>query len=106
MAKEWAKAFYNSKAWKKCREGYIQSVHGLCESCLERNKLTPGNILHHKTWLTPENIHEPDVTLNWGNLRYDCQDCHNKEHHGSDEVVREGLRFNEYGELVEGESSE
>jgi 5-methylcytosine-specific restriction protein A len=102
MAKEWAKKFYNSKAWQKCREGYIDTVHGLCETCLDKNKLTPGYILHHKTWLTPENINDPNITLNWDNLKYECQDCHNKEGSTDKEIVREGLMFNEYGELVEG----
>ena len=61
----------------------------------------PGLIVHHKVTLTPENINEPNITLNWELLRYDCQDCHNREHHGSrDEVVRDGLYFNESGELV------
>ena len=31
MAKDWARPFYNSKQWRKCREGYKQSVNGLCE---------------------------------------------------------------------------
>lgn len=102
MAKEWAKKFYNSKSWQQCREGYIQSVQGLCERCLEKNKLTPGYIVHHKEPLTPMNINDPAVSLNWELLEYVCQDCHNKEHHGNDyEVIREGLMFNEYGDLIE-----
>lgn len=31
MAREFAKKFYNSKAWKKCREAYKKKVNGLCE---------------------------------------------------------------------------
>ena len=99
MAKDWAKKFYSSKAWQDGREGYIKSKFGICERC-ER----PGDIVHHKEYLTPGNINNPDITLNWDNLELLCQDCHNKEHHGSDEgTVREGLMFNEYGELIRSE---
>ena len=60
-----------------------------------------GYIVHHKVLLTPMNINNPDVTLNWKHLEYVCQDCHNKEHHGNGEgVTAEGLIFDEYGELV------
>lgn len=79
MAKEFAKAFYNSKRWKKCREAYIkhrESIDGgLCETCHERI----GYIVHHKEELTPENINDPDITLGFSNLKYDCHICHQKE---------------------------
>jgi 5-methylcytosine-specific restriction endonuclease McrA len=101
MAKEWAKAFYDSKAWQQVRELKIQLVHGLCERCLKKGIIKPGKIVHHTVELTPENINNPEIALNIDLLEYDCQDCHNREHHGNDEeVVREGLMFNEYGDLV------
>lgn len=102
MAKDWAVSFYKSAAWDKCREGYISSVHGLCERCTTP---TPGKIVHHKEYLTPENIIDPNITLNWELLEYLCQRCHNNEHHGDGKgegVIREGLMFDEYGNLVEG----
>ena len=73
MAKDWAKGFYNSKEWRKCRRDYIIFVLGLCEVCGR-----PGYILHHKTELTPDNIDDPDIAYSWDNLQYLCQDCHNK----------------------------
>ena len=102
MAKDFAKAFYRSKEWRKCREAYIQSVNGLCERCLAKGKLVPGYIVHHKIHLTPENINNPEITLNWDNLEYLCHDCHNKEHGVGKpaEVTREGLVFDEFGGLV------
>lgn len=79
MAKEFAKGFYNSKQWQKCRAAYIayrKSIDGgMCESCHN----VPGYIVHHKIELTPENIHDPDIALNFNNLKYDCHICHNKE---------------------------
>ena len=102
MARDFAKRFYNSKAWQRCREGYIQSVQGLCERCLKDGKYIPGYIVHHKVLLTPENISNPDVTLRWDNLEYVCQDCHNKEHHGTDDgVTADGLMFDEYGNIIQ-----
>lgn len=80
MAREFAKIFYNSQQWKKCRSAYIayrKSIDGgLCEVCHEKT----GYIVHHKTELTPENINNPDIALGFGNLKYDCLECHNKEH--------------------------
>ncbi|SDO79636.1 HNH endonuclease [Halobacillus aidingensis] len=68
----------------------------MCERCG-----APGDIVHHKEYITPGNIHDPNITLNHENLEYLCQTCHNREHHGSGEdTVREGLAFNGDGELV------
>ena len=103
MAKKWAESFYKSKEWKECRKAYIASVDGLCERCLEKGIVKPGYIVHHIEHLTPENIDDPEVTLNFDNLEYVCKKCHDKEHFLTEpEVTREGLKFNEHGELVEG----
>lgn len=79
MAQEFAKKFYNSSAWKYCRESYIayrRSIDGgLCETCHKRY----GVIVHHKIWLTPENISDPEISLNHKHLKYDCLECHNRE---------------------------
>jgi len=103
MAKKWAKSFYNSKEWQECRAAYIDLVGGLCERCLEKGKVNPGYIVHHKTYLTPENINDPEVTLNFNELEYLCKECHDEEHGvgASKEALRKGLEFNEFGELVE-----
>jgi hypothetical protein len=91
--KSWAKKFYYSIAWKKCRETYIISVHGLCEKCSK-----PGYIVHHKEVLTPKNINNPDVTLNHGKLEYLCLECHNSIH--GDTATADGLVFDENGDIV------
>lgn len=101
MAKAYAKKFYNSKAWKKCRESYIAKVHGLCEHCLKEGKHVPGYIVDHIKEITPYNINDPNITLNHDNLQYLCLPCHNKKTFGEDyEVVRDGLTFDENGDLV------
>lgn len=89
MAREFAKKFYDSSAWKKSRAAYIayrRSVDGgMCESC----HAIPGYIVHHKTELSPENIGNPEITLNFDNFKFDCHICHNKERKRREEA--EGL---------------
>ncbi|MCM3536584.1 HNH endonuclease [Priestia endophytica] len=96
--KEYAKKFYKSKAWYRCRQSYITSQHGLCERCKG-----VGKIVHHKTYITPQNINNPAITLSHSNLELLCQDCHNKEHHASDAVVSSGLMFDSNGDLIRSE---
>src|SRR5699024_3635872 len=88
-----SRAVYTSAAWIKCRTGYMQSQHYVCERCGGI-----GEICHHKTYITPENIHDPYITLNWDNLECVCQHCHNAEHHTSP-ITRDGLQFDEEGNL-------
>ena len=97
--KEYSRKFYNSTAWRKCQKSYLSSVDGLCERCKAQGKVQPADIVHHKTYITPENINDANITLNWDNLEALCQDCHNKEHHGADQVA-EGLMFDANGDLV------
>lgn len=83
MAKDFAKGFYNSKKWHRCRDSYIgiriQIDGGLCEVC--KDKL--GYIVHHKKTLTASNINDPDISLNHEMLMYVCKDCHDLfEGHG------------------------
>lgn len=83
MAKEWAKAFYNSKRWQQCRDSYVSqriiTDGGECEIC----GISQGYIVHHKTALTESNIGNPDISLSHDNLQYVCKDCHDKiEGHG------------------------
>jgi len=100
MAQEWARGFYNSKAWEKCRKAYIQSVNGLCERCLKEGKYVPGIEVHHKIPLTPENINNPEITLSFDNLELLCPSCHSLEHNKKYSAVREDVMFDENGDLV------
>lgn len=78
--REFAERFYKSKAWQNNRDLYAKSVHGLCEDCLAKGELVPGQIVHHLVELTPENINDPAVTMAWTNLRLVCRD-HHKQYH-------------------------
>lgn len=93
--KLWAKTFYKSRSWRDCRDAYFTSQHGLCERCSQ-----PGKIVHHKIWLTPENINNPNISLNFEHLELLCQTCHNQEH-TSGAVTVDGLRFDESGNLIQ-----
>lgn len=102
MAKEFAKAFYNSKAWEHCRDSYIARRvtidGGLCETCHD----ALGYIVHHKEPLTPENIKDPTIALNHELLEYDCKQCHDrKEGHGvGKEMVPVICAFDDDGAVI------
>lgn len=95
--REFSSKFYKSALWRKCRQQYIDSRiiidGGLCETCHSRL----GYIVHHKTWITPENINDPNVTLNQDNLKYDCLVCHNKE---SEKEEQPKYIFTDNGDVV------
>ena len=100
--KEFAKSFYNSKKWERCREAYISERMridgGLCEECRERL----GYIVHHTITLTEDNINDPNIALNHEYLSYECKSCHDKhEGHGVNNK-REALlvMFDEEGQPV------
>lgn len=101
MAQKWAKSFYRSKKWLRCRDAYISYRvmvdGGLCEECRDK----PGYIVHHKTALTPENISDPEVSLNSWNLEYVCKDCHDRfEGHGLNRSERPLCRFDADGQPI------
>ena len=97
MAHDYATTLYSSKAWHKLRKSYL-SVHPLCERCLKRGDIVPAKIIHHREYVTPLNINDVYVTLNWDNLESLCQDCHNIEHHG--EHIKLDYAFDSTGQIV------
>ncbi|MDC2866525.1 HNH endonuclease signature motif containing protein [Bacillus sp. BP-3] len=97
MAKEYAKSFYNSKEWRKCRASYISStLDGMCEHCKEQ----PGYIVDHIVEITPDNINDPDITLNHSNLQFLCLQCHNIKTFRKYKPLREDVMFDENGQLI------
>lgn len=80
MAREFARQFYSSEAWNQCRSGYKKSVGGLCEHCLAKGQYVPGEIVHHKIHITPQNISRPEIVLDWNNLELLCRECHAEMH--------------------------
>lgn len=83
MAKEWAKGFYNSRRWNKCRQSFIDNRimidGGLCQECRENL----GEIVHHKIMLNEANINDESISLCFDNLELVCHKCHDEfEGHG------------------------
>ncbi len=103
MAREFARRFYNSKEWKKCRESFIADRvvidGGLCERCAKQGLLVLGEEVHHRKHISPENISNADITLNHKNLELLCQSCHSI-HHNRMQEERKGLSFDAYGRPV------
>ena len=96
--KPWAEQFYNSDAWRLCRDGLLKSKDYLCERCSTPDDPVVAKIAHHRTYLTRKNINDPYIALSWDNLEALCQHCHNKEHHASDRKKR--YAFDEEGNLI------
>ena len=101
MAKDFARSFYASKRWEKCRKSYIDNRinidGGMCEEC-HKNL---GYIVHHKTAITEANVSNPDVTLSHDNLEYVCKDCHDMfEGHGLADKIKPLFVFDEDGQPI------
>lgn len=78
--RDFAERFYKSKRWQHTAREYAKSVGLLCESCSARGLTVPGEIVHHKVALTPENIDDPSIALDWSNLELVCRACHALRH--------------------------
>lgn len=101
MAQEWAKSFYKSTAWIKCRKAYIDERTlidgGLCEEC----KKNPGYIVHHKITLTQDNINNPEISLNHEHMKYVCKDCHDMyDGHGLNKGIKPLCVFDDNGQPI------
>ena len=101
MAQEWARGFYKSDKWLRCRNAYIQqrimTDGGLCEECHDK----PGYIVHHKVILTANNISDPEISLNNNNLEYVCRDCHDQfDGHGLNKSKRPLCVFDVDGQPI------
>ena len=93
MAQKYAKSFYDSKEWCECQAAFMQSKNYTCERCGQL-----AVIVHHIVFITPFNINDPLITLNWENLMALCINCHNAIH-GNTACV-EGVSFDANGDLV------
>ena len=63
---------------------YISVYCNLSETRLKKgDKVKAGDIVHHKTHISPDNISEPNITLSWDNLMLVCRECHAQLHEQS-----------------------
>jgi 5-methylcytosine-specific restriction protein A len=92
-----AKAFYESPAWRSTRAYIFKRDSGLCVRCG-----APGEIVHHKQELTPTNINDPMISLNENNLETLCRACHAIAH-GAVAPIADGLAFDTDGNIIPAE---
>ena len=92
---DFAKQFYKSPSWKTTRAAVFSARKGLCDLCLQQGLYVPAEIVHHKVHLTPENINDPNITLNWDNLQLLCRECHARMH----DAKKRRYKFDQYGRL-------
>ena len=102
-----AKPFYKSKAWQDVRGYVMDRAHGLCERCAARGELVPAEVVHHTTPLTPENVGDPEISLNPERLQALCHDCHTEVHQALGIGAMNGkkaqeprVRFDEEGNVI------
>lgn len=91
MARDFAKALYNSKEWEVVRQTALMRDNYLCTNCGR-----PAEEVHHIIHLSPKNIGDPNVTLNLNNLKSLCKDCHFEEHRGEHAKGRASEEQQEY----------
>lgn len=93
---DFAKRFYKSRPWQDTSRAYAKSVGGLCESCMRQGVYKAGELVHHKIHITPENINDPNITLNWNNLELLCRECHAAQH----DKRKRRYRIDELGRVI------
>lgn len=93
MAKDYSKDFYNSRKWRNLSSYIREKYNHICQECGEF-----GDQVHHIIEITPENINNPDITLNENNLTLLCDGCHNKKKK-KELDVNDGLYFDFDGNL-------
>ena len=47
---------------------------------MKEGKINPAEEVHHIKFITPQNITDPNITLNYSNLVALCRECHKKRH--------------------------
>lgn len=96
MAREFSKRFYNSKAWNDLARLIREQRHYICDRCGK-----PGATqVHHIIELTPDNINDPNVSLNPRNLQLLCHDCHNAIHGRFKEAGGRSYTYDSTGHVV------
>jgi 5-methylcytosine-specific restriction endonuclease McrA len=96
---EFARHIYRSRNWERLRAYIIQRDDGLCVRCGD-----PGNTVHHKIHLTPQNVNDPAIVFGEDNLELLCERCHGQEHM-TKSAAGKGFRFDAEGNLVRRETA-
>ena len=103
MAKEFTQNFYGKLAWKEVRDYVMKRDAYLCQDCLTKGMYTPAEEVHHIVWLTPDNINDPNITLNPNNLISLCKECHHERHNKGEHLGKKRNRrykVDEFGRVT------
>ena len=76
----------------------MKRAHHLCEDCMKRGIYKPAKEVHHIEELTPDNIHRPEIALNFDNLVALCKECHKARHNARENGKRYFFGIN--GEII------
>ncbi len=72
--------FYRSREWTSLRMMLMAQRGPVCEMCGNLITNSTNLIGHHTEELTPENIHDHNISLNPDKVKLICRDCHDREH--------------------------
>lgn len=69
---------YKSKRWQQVKKAVYKRELFTCQHCRFMIRKRPN--CHHKTPLTPSNIHDENIVYGLDNIELLCVPCHNKVH--------------------------
>lgn len=99
------KSFYNSSRWRKFRAAIISERDPICVDChkliVESKEI---EVDHDPVELTPENVNDPNASLNPDNVKIRCHDCHNRRHNRFGHKAEQGV-FLIYGPPLSGKTT-
>lgn len=110
-ARDFSRHIYHSARWASLQKLAMERTETttgmcppfMCERCYKHGILKPAKVVHHITFITPENVNDPSVTLNLDNLTRLCQDCHAAVHSSDPDAGPKRYRFDEHGNMVPNE---
>ena len=76
------------KAWQRLRLCHLRD-HPLCEKCLAKGKVVPGEDIHHiKSPFNYDNMTiDMQLAFDDNNLQTLCKTCHQEEHNRKDRKI-------------------
>ena len=72
--------FYTSRQWSEFRRRLVLERGSVCEHCGQPIMNSFDLILHHKIFLTEENVNDYEISLNSENIQIVHHKCHNEIH--------------------------
>lgn len=98
-------SFYCSVKWRRFRDTILAERGPVCAKCgkVIANPLD-CELDHHPIELTPDNVNDPNVSLNPDNVQILCHACHDKKHGRFGHKAEQGV-FLVYGPPLSGKTT-